>query len=74
MDTEQTLAEIADWLRGVGYGIDWFTGSNHQLPESLRRPLAHVWWADAQNSDVESSDETVEDYYNMLAEELHWTS
>jgi hypothetical protein len=40
-----TLTEIAEWLRAVGYPFDW-SAPDHPLPEPLRRPLTEAWRGD----------------------------
>jgi hypothetical protein len=60
-------AEIAAWLVEVGYGFDW-RAPDHPPPEALRWPLAKAW------HDHDAADETVEDYYALLANECRWPS
>lgn len=57
--TPDLTAEVAAWLVEVGYGFDW-RAPDHPLPEAWH--------------DHDAADETVEDYYALLAGECGWPS
>jgi hypothetical protein len=66
------VREVADWLRDIGYGVD-FSAPDYPLPEPLRRPLAESWWRREQAEfPEETRTETVESYMKMLDEEGAW--